>query len=135
MVAVSKGLFHELAGNADIVQIFERYTSSIKQMNLGPLFTGMTLVKISNHAMTASAAGMPPILIYRAASQTVEQITLKGMPLGGFTDFPYQRHATELHKGNTMLFQRSVVLPLRKSLITCRKRARNGPRVDPRRMM
>ena len=103
MVAVSKSLFHELAGYADIVKIFERYTSSIKLMNLGQLYMAMAIIKIRDHTMSASSAGMPPILIFRHDTGTVEELPLKGMPLGGFSKFPYPTHESVLRTGDTVL--------------------------------
>jgi serine phosphatase RsbU (regulator of sigma subunit) len=103
MVAVSKSLFHELAGYADIKKIFERYTSSIKLMNLGQLYMAMVIVKIRDHTMSASSAGMPPILIFRSDTGNVEELPLKGMPLGGFANFPYTTHEAVLGAGDTVL--------------------------------
>ena len=53
--------------------------------------------------MITAAAGMPPILIYRAASRTVEEVVLKGMPLGGFVQFPYQQKEIDLRCGDSIV--------------------------------
>jgi serine phosphatase RsbU (regulator of sigma subunit) len=103
MVAVTKGLFHELAGDQDLPQVFEKYTSAFKRMHLGQLYMAMTLAKIKDHKMITAAAGMPPILIYRAATRGVEEVALKGMPLGGFSNFPYQQKEIDLHDGDTVV--------------------------------
>ncbi len=103
MVAVTKGLFHELAGNPDLPQIFEKYTCAFKRMHLGQLYMAMTLAKIKDHKMITAAAGMPPTLIYRAATGEVEEVELKGMPLGGFSKFPYQQREVDLHDGDTIV--------------------------------
>ena len=47
----------------------------------------LTLIKIEDSELVASAAGMPPIYIYRENNRSVEEIVLKGMPLGAFDDF------------------------------------------------
>jgi serine phosphatase RsbU (regulator of sigma subunit) len=103
MVTVTKSLFHELANTFNLPQIFEKYTRAIKRLNLRQLFMAMALVKIKDHCMIASSAGMPPILIYRAATQSVEELALTGMPLGSFTDFPYQQKETSLNAGDTII--------------------------------
>jgi sigma-B regulation protein RsbU (phosphoserine phosphatase) len=46
---------------------------------------------------------MPPILIYRAAAQTVEEIPLRGAPLGGLTDYAYRQAETFLSVGDVVL--------------------------------
>jgi sigma-B regulation protein RsbU (phosphoserine phosphatase) len=48
---------------------------------------------------------MPPILIYRAATKDVEEFVMKGMPLGAFENFRYQKIETELNPGDTVLLQ------------------------------
>jgi serine phosphatase RsbU (regulator of sigma subunit) len=103
MVAVTKGLFHELADNPDPRQVFEKYTCAFKRMHLGQLYMAMTLAKIKDHKMITAAAGMPPTLIYRAATRGVEEVALKGMPLGGFSQFPYQQQEIDLHGGDTIV--------------------------------
>ena len=46
---------------------------------------------------------MPYPLIYRAATQTVEEVILKGMPLGAFTNFPYEQKELQLAVGDTII--------------------------------
>jgi serine phosphatase RsbU (regulator of sigma subunit) len=104
MVAVTKSLFNELAENENIIETFNKYNSFIKSMNLGNLYMAMTIAKIKNGKMTISSAGMPPVLIYRAATKTVEEIILKGMPLGGFLNYPYQQAEIELSQNDIVLF-------------------------------
>lgn len=53
--------------------------------------------------MQISAAGMPPALLYRSNTKQIEEIILKGMPLGAYQDFPYQLRETELNTGDTLL--------------------------------
>jgi serine phosphatase RsbU (regulator of sigma subunit) len=46
---------------------------------------------------------MPPILVFRPDTGKAEELPLKGMPLGGFLNFPYQTHEAVLRKGDTVL--------------------------------
>ncbi len=46
---------------------------------------------------------MPPLFIYRKQSKQVEEILLKGMPLGAIKNFPYEIIKTELSSGDTIL--------------------------------
>ncbi len=50
-----------------------------------------------------SAAGMPPIYIYKRESQSIEEHVMKGMPLGTFKDFPYSLIESDLKIGDTIL--------------------------------
>lgn len=103
MVSVTKGLFQEFAALSSFQTIFERFTRAFKLMNLGQLYMALLLVRLRDHTMSASSAGMPPILIYRSTTRTVDRIVTKGMPLGVFSDFPYQTKETALGSGDVVL--------------------------------
>jgi len=103
MVSIIKSLFIADGADTEIVTFFKKCTKTIRQMRLGNLYMALMLVKIKNNEMIASAAGMPPILIHRDKTKSVEEITIKGMPLGGPGNFPYQMNETRLESGDTLL--------------------------------
>ncbi len=103
MVSVIKGLFVANVSQSDFKTFFENCTRTIKQLHLGNLYMALALVKIENDELIASAAGMPPIYIYRNRSKTVDEVVLKGMPLGAFDDFSYQDQRIKLEKGDSIL--------------------------------
>jgi serine phosphatase RsbU (regulator of sigma subunit) len=104
MVALAKSLFHQLAEEKDITRIFHKFTESVKTLKLEQLYMGLTLARFHNGSMTVSAAGMPPVYIYRHSRRKVEEIKMKGMPLGSFSDFPYVQKNIQLSAGDTILF-------------------------------
>ena len=63
----------------------------------------MTMVKINNNKLLMSAAGMPPILIYRQSEKSVSEHVIKGMPLGTFDKYPYDVQETKLNSGDALL--------------------------------
>src|SRR5215813_9678954 len=103
MVTVTKGLFNHLAEQADLVATLSQTSHALKRMNLRSLFMALTLVRLKGNHLQCSVAGMPPILIYRAATQTVEEIPLRGAPLGGLTDYAYRQAETFLSPGDVVL--------------------------------
>ena len=103
MVSLMKGLFSANASKTDIKPFYEKCTQTIKQMELGNLYMALTLVKIKDHKLVASSAGMPPIYVYKAKTKSIEEISLKGMPLGAFDDFPYSEREIDLESGDTVL--------------------------------
>jgi sigma-B regulation protein RsbU (phosphoserine phosphatase) len=103
MVTVTKGLFNHLAEQSDLVATLSQTSRALKRMNLRSLFMAMTLVRLKGNLLQCSVAGMPPILIYRAAAQTVEEIPLRGAPLGGLTDYAYRQAETFLSVGDVVL--------------------------------
>lgn len=88
-------------------------------MHLGNLYMAMLLAKISGRHMTVSAAGMPPILIYRNDTGAVEEMLLKGMPLGGPYAFDYPQSETVLHPGDVILFMSDGYPELFNEMMKC----------------
>ena len=103
MVAVTKGLFHELAHLPDINDILLRCNNAIKGMDLGQVYMGMTIARFEGNEMKTTVAGMPQVLVYRAESREVDQVTLKGMPLGAFSDYPFQSRILPLNVNDVVV--------------------------------
>ena len=103
MVTATKSLFNSYASNTDILNTFNEFTRAIKGMKMHLLSMCLSLIKIKDNNLKISAAGMPPALLYRKDKQKVEELILKGMPLGAFNDFPYQLEETKLNAGDTLL--------------------------------
>lgn len=103
MVSVVKSLFISQAPSSDLTAFFEKSSQTIRQMKLGNLYMALMLVKLNDRKLIASSAGMPPIYIYRSATKSVEEMLIKGMPLGGPGNYPYQLRETDLAPGDTVL--------------------------------
>jgi serine phosphatase RsbU (regulator of sigma subunit) len=103
MVAVIKGLFMSYGDQTDIPTFFRQCTRTIKQMKFKNLFMALMVVEIKNRRLTVSSAGMPPMLIYRSKTKTVEEVMIKGIPLGVFDTFSYDLREIVLKKGDTVL--------------------------------
>jgi serine phosphatase RsbU (regulator of sigma subunit) len=61
------------------------------------------LLKIKGDQLFVSSAAMPPALIYRKKSKMIEEIFMKGMPLGAMDNFPYSLKESKLQTGDTIL--------------------------------
>ena len=72
-------------------------------MNLKRLYMAMTLVTFNQNRLELAGAGMPPALFYRADENSVEEILLEGMPLGGFIGAEREEASFELQSGDTIL--------------------------------
>ena len=103
MVTAVKGLFNSYSSNPDILYSFHEISRCIKQMRLGKLSMCMTMLKINNDKMIMSAAGMPPIMIYKSDERNASEEVIKGMPLGTFDNYPYDIRETKLNTGDTIL--------------------------------
>ncbi|MBN2089206.1 SpoIIE family protein phosphatase [candidate division KSB1 bacterium] len=102
MVSIIKSLFITHAKNLAMPVFFNECSRTIRQMRLGNLYMAMLLMEIKDGNLEISSAGMPPVLIYRAANKTIEEITLKALPLGAVESFQYQTIKTTLASGDTV---------------------------------
>ena len=103
MVTTTKSMFNMLAPNPDILATFTEMTRVIKGMKFNQLSMCLTLLKIKGDQLFISSAAMPPALIYRKKNQALEEIFMKGMPLGTMNNFPYAVKESHLEKGDAIL--------------------------------
>jgi len=103
MVTAIKSLFGTYNETIKIPDFFKDCTKIIKGMNLGHLYMAMMILKIKKNKIIASTAGMPPVLILRKKSQTIEEIRIKGPPLGVFSNYSYKQTETNIRSGDIIL--------------------------------
>lgn len=109
LVTTVKSLFTRQKDSKPIPQQFQDITAVIREMNLGILYMGLTMVHLHNSSedgntnLTMSTAGMPPALLYHSETHSVDTILIKGMPLGSVKNFPYREHSYTLHSGDILM--------------------------------
>jgi hypothetical protein len=74
----------------------------VKKVDLGILRMSLNIALLKGNQLTLSSAGMPPYYIYRANSQSTEEIMLSGIPLGSFKNVEYDQLTTEFNKGDIL---------------------------------
>jgi serine phosphatase RsbU (regulator of sigma subunit) len=107
MVTVIKTLFSGYGGMSAPAQFLAEAAETIKRMDLGRMAMALSLscfdIRFDLRTLTVASAGMPPVLIHRAATKNVEEIALQATPLGTFgSDYP--QTSVELESGDTVLF-------------------------------
>ena len=112
MVTATKSLFKAMGHEPDLLGLVRRFTQTLKSLNLRGLYMHLTLGRYEDGLFDLVVAGMPPVLVYRAATGHVEDVVLKGMPLGSFPDFPYQQCTLTLEPGDTVLLMSDGFLEL-----------------------
>ncbi len=90
VVTATKSLFNAFADEPDISRIFEQISQALKRMNLRGLFMALLMLKLKNYKLKIAVAGMPPLLIYRRATRTVEEIAIRALPLGSISNLHYR---------------------------------------------
>ncbi|MDR8389630.1 tetratricopeptide repeat protein [Aliifodinibius sp. S!AR15-10] len=103
LVTATKSLFTLLANEDNLISILQRCSEAIKKMNLPKLYMALGLIRLKGNKAELVGAGMPPALLYHANENTIEQIPLKGMPLGSVSDYPYRQTTVEIAKDDILL--------------------------------
>ena len=103
IVSMTKALFTSGSSKLDMKTYFNQSSDALKEIELGRLMMAFMMIKIKNNKLEICNAGMPPLFIYRKQSKQVEEILLKGMPLGAIKNFPYEIIKTDLSPGDTLL--------------------------------
>jgi serine phosphatase RsbU (regulator of sigma subunit) len=103
MVTIAKSVFVSLAGKISLTQFPEALSNAIREMKLGNLFMCLLTGSLKGNQFSFVSAGMPQALVYRAASEQVETIGQKAMPLGAPGNFPHEENSITLASGDTLL--------------------------------
>ena len=103
MVTVIKTLFAGYHGGTAPAEFLRDAAEKIKRMDLGRMAMALSLGRFDSRRLTLAAAGMPPVLVHRAAANTVEEIALEATPLGTL-GIEYAQVEVGLAAGDTVLF-------------------------------
>lgn len=105
MVSIMKGVFLTEVDRitSELEGFIMKSSRTIRQMKLGNLFMGLTLLRVKGRRGVIASAGMPPVYVYREETGKVEEILHKAPPLGAFEHFSYCHNNLELKQGDTLL--------------------------------
>lgn len=103
LVSTTKSYFQTLAVSESGSGLLAKLSDGIKNMNLRGMYMCLALVRCLGTDVHIAVAGMPPVLIYRAKSRSLEQICVKALPLGSVSNFEYREVITSLEVGDVML--------------------------------
>lgn len=103
MVVAIKSLFNSISSDENQLDFLNRCNKIIKNMQMDKMFMALTLVNIEENKIAISSAGMPQILYFNSIKNELEEILLKGMPIGAVNNFPYAQYNLEVNQ-NDFLF-------------------------------
>lgn len=109
MVSITKaGLngIHALAPNI----ILQKLNKVVKKVDLGTLRMSLNIAEIASNEIKISSAAMPPIYLYKANANSVEEIMNSGLPLGGLKNEDFELITRSFESGD-VLIQLSDGLP------------------------
>ena len=103
MVTVIKTLFAGYDGKASPSEFLRDAAEKIKRMDLGRMSMALSLARLDGPKLTIASAGMPPVLVHRAATGAVEEVSLGATPLGTL-GLDYRETSIDVASGDTLLF-------------------------------
>ena len=103
MVTLMKGFFTSDAGKLELQEFMNHCTNMIKEIKLGRILMSFSMLRILDHKLTITSAGMPPVYFYDKENNNTEEILIQGMPLGAMRKFAYKTVERELKSGDTIL--------------------------------
>jgi len=103
VVTGTKSLFQTFADAPSITDSLTVMSRSLKGMNLPRMGMAMTFLRLKDTTCTVSSAGMPPTMVYRAATGEVGEMELAGFPLGLSSSAQYQEETFEVSPGDVIL--------------------------------
>lgn len=102
MVTVIKALFAGYTETTSPAAFLKDAAEKIKRMDLGRMAMALAIARFEGLRLTIASAGMPPVLIHRAARGEVEEITIQATPLGTL-GVDYDETEVRLESGDTVL--------------------------------
>ncbi len=103
MVAAAKSYFHTLVQEHDNLNVLNKMSSGLRNMNMRMMYMGLMLARCNGSELEIATAGMPPALHYMKSEDRVSRIELKGLPLGSQVDYPYQNETVRVEPGDVVL--------------------------------
>ena len=90
--------------------ILQKLNGVVKRIDLGTLRMSLNIAEITFNEVYLSSAAMPPIYLYKAKTNSVEEIMKSGLPLGGLKSEAYELLNISFESGD-VLIQLSDGLP------------------------
>lgn len=103
MVTLMKGFFTSDAARLEPQDFMSHCTRMIKEVKLGRILMSFSLLRITDHKLVVTSAGMPPVYYHNKDTNEVEEILIKGTPLGAMKRSSYNFLEKELKSGDTIL--------------------------------
>jgi serine phosphatase RsbU (regulator of sigma subunit) len=103
MVTAVKSLFAATAASQPPAEFLTSANAAIHRMGLVRRAMALSVARVDGRELVMSAAGMPPLLHYRAADGRVAELAPAGTPLGARADFPYTEARCTVAPGDALL--------------------------------
>jgi ligand-binding sensor domain-containing protein/serine phosphatase RsbU (regulator of sigma subunit) len=122
LVSLVKSSFHALVHDYPLSETVAMISQTIKQMRLQRMFMCFSVLHFrrlaeeqsskSAWALDVAGAGMPPMMIYRAATGTMEFFRTQGIVLGAMENASYPASTLHLAHGDRLLIMSDGIIEL-----------------------
>lgn len=119
LVSLVKSSFHALVHDCSLGETAAMISHTIKQMRLQRMFMCLSLLRFRRQNANGSiwelemaGAGMPPMMVFRAATQRVEHIRSQGIVLGAMDGATYPLLQIHLEQGDKILLLSDGIIEL-----------------------
>ena len=102
MVSVTKAGLNGINMD-DPSKILNNLNSIVKRVNFGRLRMSLSVAKINNGSIELSSAAMPPTYYYNAKKDSVEEILVPNLPLGGIEGEKFDGVKKDFKKGDVVV--------------------------------
>lgn len=103
VVAVAKSLFQGVNPDERPAHVLQRIGRELQSMSERHASMAMVVIAISDKQLEVASAGMPPLLVRRAATGMVEELLLPGVPLGTLPNPTYPVRTIPIASGDVVL--------------------------------
>jgi hypothetical protein len=101
VVTAIKAMFTSLEGPTNLPGFLARCSSVLQNMKTGRVRMCLALALVRPDRVTLCSAAMPPMLVHRAADDSIEEVVTEGLPLGTGLIGRYEERTTLLQSGDS----------------------------------
>jgi len=102
MVTVVKSLF-TAAADPSPAGFLADAAHTVRSMDLGRMMMALAMFRVTGRELSVASAAMPPLLVHRAATGSVDEVLSPGLPLGALDNPSYGQLTVLLQPGDTVL--------------------------------
>ena len=103
VVAVAKSLFQGVNLDETPADVLHRIGQGLQSLSERHASMAMVVIAVSDDHLEVASAGMPPLLVRRGISGSVEEVLLPGVPLGTLPNPTYPVQKIPFVSGDTVL--------------------------------
>ena len=103
VVAVAKSLFQGVNPDETPADVLHRIGQGLQSLSERHASMAMVVIAVSDDHLEVASAGMPPLLVRRGISGSVEEVLLPGVPLGTLPNPTYPVQKIPFVSGDTVL--------------------------------